>query len=95
MKRQANNYTDSSNKRIGTLESLWLKEKKADEPSNSTCTTVDACIEKQDRVAANYNASSCDISISVDHPPVRPVLSTYPVNNESRSFQSQWYYNRP
>ncbi|CAF3931698.1 unnamed protein product, partial [Rotaria magnacalcarata] len=50
---------------------------------------------KQDRVAANYNASSCDISISVDHPPVRPVLSTYPVNNESRSFQSQWYYNRP
>ncbi|CAF4870207.1 unnamed protein product, partial [Rotaria socialis] len=98
-----------SNKRIGTLESLWSKEKKADEPSNSTCTTVDACIgiitesltisdsssDKQDRIAANYNASSCDISISVDHPPVRPVLSTYPVNNESRSFQFQWYCNRP
>ncbi|CAF4677174.1 unnamed protein product [Rotaria sp. Silwood2] len=109
MKRQANNHTDSSNKRIGTLESLWSKQKKVDEPSNSTCTTLDTSISiiiesqtisdsssgKQDQIVANYNASSCDISISVDHPPIRPVLSSYPVNNENRSFQSQWYYNRP
>ncbi|CAF3478552.1 unnamed protein product [Rotaria socialis] len=26
---------------------------------------------------------------------MRPVLSSYPVNHENRSFQSQWYQNRP
>ena len=109
MRRQINNYTASSNKHVDTLENFWSKQKETDEPSNSIRTTLDASVSittelqtisdsssgKQDQIVASYNAPSCDLSISGDHPPVRSVLCSYPANNENRSFRSQWYYNRP
>ncbi|CAM4938755.1 unnamed protein product [Rotaria socialis] len=109
MKKNNNNNVQSPNKDIGTLESFWSKRQKTDQVSNETPTTLDTSITittetqnisvlssaDQVQVVANCVASSCDLSISVAHPPMRPVLSSYPVNHENRSFQSQWYQNRP
>ncbi|CAF3449893.1 unnamed protein product [Rotaria socialis] len=108
-KNNNNNNVQSPNKDIGTLESFWSKRQKTDQVSNETPTTLDTSstitTETQNisvlssadqvQVVANCVASSCDLSISVAHPPMRPVLSSYPVNHENRSFQSQWYQNRP
>ena len=93
MKKNNNNNVQSPNKDIGTLESFWSKRQKTDQVSNETPTTLDTSITittetqtisvlssaDQVQVVANCVASSCDLSISVAHPPMRPVLSSYPV----------------
>ena len=109
MKRQGKSNETSQDKQVNTLESLWAKRRKVDELSNATSTTSNkstAVISDapttssqppQDRaqpIVSNDGLSS-DISASADHPPVRSILSSYPVNQENRSFQPQWYHHHP
>ena len=46
-------------------------------------------------VSPSSITSPIDISLSVAHPRARPVLSSYKYNRENRSFQKNWYINRP
>ena len=109
MKRQGKSNETSQNTQVNPLESLWAKRRKVDELSNATSTTLNkptAVISdapttssqpSQDRAQpiANNDGLSSDISASADRPPVRSILSSYSINQETCSFQPQWYHHHP
>ena len=45
----------------------------------------------QHQSVASSNVRLCDISASSGEPPVQSILPFYPINEEKRCFQSQWY----
>lgn len=101
---------ESLNENINTLENIWSKKQKPNELLDSAVdtsntdtviltekqTTLAPCPEDEDLVVVSCKTSpSCDLSVSAEQLPIRPILTSYPVSKENRSFQPQWYQNHP
>ena len=95
-RQKANEVTSSTATASNGVTSSTATAPNASIPiaSEIQIASIPSSSDKGELVVDNIRSPS-DLSISADHPPARPILSSYPSNHENRSFQSQWYHNRP
>ena len=107
LKKQKTNETSSTtstNSENSSVTVIIIEAQTASTSSNSEeCSTTlieprtepTALLSDQQQSVASSNVTLCDISISSDHPPVQPILSSYSLNEDNRCFQRQWYCDCP